>query len=462
MEREFSFLLDGDRVRGRFDRVDIDAARPRRAGAGDGRRRDPASGADVVEPTLGLSPRAGRDHGLQVVGRPRPGEGAPAGEGLAPAVDLRDGLRGDDRAAARTRSRCTSSTRASSGRRRSTASRIEKARETIRTAARGIRARDFTAKPDYLSCSFCAFREICPSSVGALTDGAARRPTLGGDRGRARGRGAGRGRRGRQPRRAARAARRLRRPRYADPPFATGEHAAAVARSGPGSGEQTRRGFGGRDVPLRGRVRPRVVRRPAARRPPRGARAPVWSRSTASSRRTARCTSTSTGGPSTTSRLLLDEVFGAERFLNELVWAYDYGGRPRDRWPRKHDTILWYAKGDDWVFEREAIDRVPYLAPGLVGPGEGGARQAADRRVVDDDRAAGLRRADRLPDPEAGPAARAHRRGVEPAGRPRPRPVRGQRHDRRRRGAPRSSLAARRPQPRRRRDRPRAARPEAP
>ena len=45
-------------------------------------------------------------------------------------------------------------------------------------------------------------------------------------------------------------------------------------------------------------------------------------------------------------RLLLDEVFGAERFLNELVWAYDYGGRTRDRWPRKHDTILWYAKGD--------------------------------------------------------------------------------------------------------------------
>ncbi len=67
-------------------------------------------------------------------------------------------------------------------------------------------------------------------------------------------------------------------------------------------------------------------------------------------------------------RLLLDEVFGPERFLNELVWAYDYGGRSRDRWPRKHDTILWYAKGDDWVFERDAIDRVPYLAPGLVGP----------------------------------------------------------------------------------------------
>jgi site-specific DNA-methyltransferase (adenine-specific) len=67
-------------------------------------------------------------------------------------------------------------------------------------------------------------------------------------------------------------------------------------------------------------------------------------------------------------RLLLDEVFGAERFLNELVWAYDYGGRARDRWPRKHDTILWYAKGDSWLFDREAIDRIPYMAPGLAGP----------------------------------------------------------------------------------------------
>jgi site-specific DNA-methyltransferase (adenine-specific) len=67
-------------------------------------------------------------------------------------------------------------------------------------------------------------------------------------------------------------------------------------------------------------------------------------------------------------RLLLDDVFGPERFLNELVWAYDYGGRARDRWPRKHDTILWYARGDRWTFDREAIDRIPYLAPGLVGP----------------------------------------------------------------------------------------------
>jgi len=67
-------------------------------------------------------------------------------------------------------------------------------------------------------------------------------------------------------------------------------------------------------------------------------------------------------------RMLLDEIFGPERFLNEIIWAYDYGGRARDRWPRKHDNILWYARSATWVFNREAVDRIPYMAPGLVGP----------------------------------------------------------------------------------------------
>lgn len=67
-------------------------------------------------------------------------------------------------------------------------------------------------------------------------------------------------------------------------------------------------------------------------------------------------------------RLLLDELFGPEHFLNEVIWAYDYGGRARDRWPRKHDNILWYAKSDRWTFNIADIDRVPYMAPGLVGP----------------------------------------------------------------------------------------------
>jgi site-specific DNA-methyltransferase (adenine-specific) len=67
-------------------------------------------------------------------------------------------------------------------------------------------------------------------------------------------------------------------------------------------------------------------------------------------------------------RLLLDEVFGPDRFLNEVIWAYDFGGRARDRWPRKHDNILWYAKSSTWTFNRDAVDRIPYMAPGLVGP----------------------------------------------------------------------------------------------
>ena len=67
-------------------------------------------------------------------------------------------------------------------------------------------------------------------------------------------------------------------------------------------------------------------------------------------------------------RMMLDEIFGPEHFLNEIIWAYDYGGRAHDRWARKHDNILWYAKTDAWCFNRDEIDRIPYLAPGLVGP----------------------------------------------------------------------------------------------
>ncbi len=67
-------------------------------------------------------------------------------------------------------------------------------------------------------------------------------------------------------------------------------------------------------------------------------------------------------------RMLMDSIFGPERFLNEIIWAYDFGGRARDKWPRKHDNILWYAKSDRWTFNRDDIDRLPYMAPGLVGP----------------------------------------------------------------------------------------------
>jgi site-specific DNA-methyltransferase (adenine-specific) len=153
---------------------------------------------------------------------------------------------------------------------------------------------------------------------------------------------------------------------YGDPPFGTGE-TQRLERIRTGDGEQTRRGFGGReyryevvsdhayddgltlDAHLAAvRARVEAIHRVLA---------PHGSLYLHCDWRTVHHL-----------RLLLDEVFGPRRFLNELVWAYDYGGRPRDRWPRKHDTILWYARGDRWLFDRDAIDRVPYMAPGLVGP----------------------------------------------------------------------------------------------
>lgn len=66
-------------------------------------------------------------------------------------------------------------------------------------------------------------------------------------------------------------------------------------------------------------------------------------------------------------KVLLDEIFGRDCFLNEIVWAYDYGGRPRRRWAPKHDNILLYVKDPDhYTFDLEAVERIPYMAPGLV------------------------------------------------------------------------------------------------
>lgn len=66
-------------------------------------------------------------------------------------------------------------------------------------------------------------------------------------------------------------------------------------------------------------------------------------------------------------KVLLDALFGRRSFLNEIIWAYDYGGRSRSRWPAKHDNILVYAKNPGaHLFNAEAVDREPYMAPGLV------------------------------------------------------------------------------------------------
>jgi site-specific DNA-methyltransferase (adenine-specific) len=68
-------------------------------------------------------------------------------------------------------------------------------------------------------------------------------------------------------------------------------------------------------------------------------------------------------------KLLLDSIFGRECFLNEIIWAYDYGARSKSKWPAKHDNILFYVKDPRrYIFHYEAMERIPYMAPGLVGP----------------------------------------------------------------------------------------------
>ncbi len=68
-------------------------------------------------------------------------------------------------------------------------------------------------------------------------------------------------------------------------------------------------------------------------------------------------------------KVLCDQVFGRDSFINEIIWAYDYGGRSKSRWSAKHDNILWYAVNPlQYTFNYDAIDRIPYMAPGLVGP----------------------------------------------------------------------------------------------
>jgi site-specific DNA-methyltransferase (adenine-specific) len=68
-------------------------------------------------------------------------------------------------------------------------------------------------------------------------------------------------------------------------------------------------------------------------------------------------------------KIMLDGIFGRNSFLNEIIWAYDYGGRTKRKWPTKHDNILWYVRDpQNYIFNVEEVERIPYMAPGLVGP----------------------------------------------------------------------------------------------
>jgi site-specific DNA-methyltransferase (adenine-specific) len=67
-------------------------------------------------------------------------------------------------------------------------------------------------------------------------------------------------------------------------------------------------------------------------------------------------------------KVMLDEIFGRDCFQNEIIWAYDYGARATKRWPAKHDNLLWYTRHPErYTFELNASDRIPYMAPSLVG-----------------------------------------------------------------------------------------------
>jgi site-specific DNA-methyltransferase (adenine-specific) len=79
-------------------------------------------------------------------------------------------------------------------------------------------------------------------------------------------------------------------------------------------------------------------------------------------------------------KVFLDGALGRERFLNEIVWAYDFGAKTRRRWPPKHDTILVYVRDPErYHFDDAEVERVPYLAPGLAGP----AKAARGKRLTD-------------------------------------------------------------------------------
>jgi len=72
-------------------------------------------------------------------------------------------------------------------------------------------------------------------------------------------------------------------------------------------------------------------------------------------------------------KILLDHIFGRASFLNEIIWAYDYGARSKRKWPAKHDNILWYAKDpNQYIFNYGELDRIPYMAPELVGAEKAG------------------------------------------------------------------------------------------
>jgi site-specific DNA-methyltransferase (adenine-specific) len=151
---------------------------------------------------------------------------------------------------------------------------------------------------------------------------------------------------------------------YIDPPFGSGK-AQSMTRIRTGEGEQLRKGFGDRTYQFSV-----ISHQSFDDRLPRTDYLQFLSEVLLEAHRTLKTTGSIYVHLDHHSvhyvKVRLDEIFGEERFLNEIIWAYDYGGRHRDRWPQKHDSLLWYAKSKTWTFNRDEIDRLPYMAPGLV------------------------------------------------------------------------------------------------
>ena len=147
-------------------------------------------------------------------------------------------------------------------------------------------------------------------------------------------------------------------------------------------------------------------------------------------------------------KVMLDAIFGRECFLNEIIWAYDYGARAKYRWPTKHDNILVYVKNPaKYHFDSAEVDREPYMAPGPGDAGKARAGQAAHGRLVAHHRLPHRQGKDRLPDAEARGPDPPGGGGVEPARRLVPRLLRRLRHPRRRGGEARAQVRVRGPEP---------------
>jgi DNA helicase-2/ATP-dependent DNA helicase PcrA len=166
VEREFAFVLDGNRIRGRWDRVDIQPATPA-ADPGDaaGRSSAPVPQADVVAPTLPLLEREEvtiTDYKSSDVRDP-----VRARQRARDSLQLQIYAMGYEAVSGRLPDAVQLHFLESGlvGRAEVDPRRLEKARGQIAKAAAGMRARDFTPRPDPLSCSYCAFREICPASA---------------------------------------------------------------------------------------------------------------------------------------------------------------------------------------------------------------------------------------------------------------------------------------------------------